>query len=87
MVNKSYILMVFRSKQHALNYVDVMKQNGIKGSIVPTPKELSLGCGYSIKAENGFLQELKALNDKYSPEFNGLYSISVVNNVMKHVKL
>ena len=87
MVNKSYILMVFRSKQHALNYVDVMKQNGIKGSIVPTPKELSLGCGYSIKTENGFLKELVALNGRYSPEFNGLYSISVVNNVLKYVRL
>ena len=87
MSNKSYVIMVFRSRQHALNFIDIMKENNIKGSLVPTPKELSLGCGFSIKFENGFIDEVRALKEKYSPQSNGMYSISVKNNAMKFVKI
>ena len=85
--NKSYVIMVFRSRQHALNFIDIMKENNIVGSLIPTPKELSLGCGFSIKFENGFLDEVRALNGKYDSQSNGMYSISVKNDVMKYVKI
>ena len=58
--NKSYVIMVFRSRQHALNFLDIMKENNIRGALIPTPKELSLGCGFSIKFENGFLNEVRS---------------------------
>ena len=87
MTNKSYVIMVFRSRQHALNFIDIMKENNIVGSLIPTPKELSLGCGFSIKFVNGFLDEVRALNGKYDSQSNGMYSISVKNDVMKYVKI
>ena len=62
--NKSYVIMVFRSRQHALNFIDIMKENNVKGSLIPTPKELSLGCGFSVKFENGFLNDVSILSSK-----------------------
>lgn len=86
-VNKSYVIMVFRSRQHALNYIDIMKENNIKGTLIPTPKELSLGCGFSIKFENGFLYDVRELNQRYESHSNGMYSIIIKNNAMKYVKI
>ena len=85
--NKSYVIMVFRSRQHALNFIDIMKENNVKGSLIPTPKELSLGCGFSVKFENGFLNDVRALNSKYDSHSNGMYSITVKNNTLKYVKI
>lgn len=79
--------MVFRARQHALNFVDIMKENNIKGSIVPTPKELSLGCGFSIKFENGFLDDVRKLIKTVESHSNGMYSITVKNNILKYVKI
>ena len=87
MANKSYVIMVFRSRQHALNFLDIMKENNIRGAIIPTPKELSLGCGFSIKFENGFLNEVRALNGKYESHSNGMYGITVKNDVLNYVKI
>ena len=85
--NKSYVIMVFRSRQHALNFLDIMKENNIWGALIPTPKELSLGCGFSIKFENGFLNEVRSLNGKYDSHSNGMYSITVKNDVLNYVKI
>ncbi len=87
MTNKTYIIMVFRARQHALNFLDAMKENNIKGAIVPTPKELTLGCGFSIKFENGYLDEVKELSKKVESHSNGMYSIIIKNNTLKYVKI
>lgn len=86
-VNKSYVIIVFRSRQHALNFVDLMKENDIKGSLIPTPKELSIGCGFSVRFENGFLAEVKALMSKHESHSNGMYSIVIKNNTLKYVRI
>lgn len=80
------MLLVFRSRQHAVNFVDIMAENGIKGSLVPTPKELSLGCGFSVRFENGFLSEVRELMKRVDSRSNGLYRITVYNGTMKFTK-
>ncbi len=78
--NKSYIITVFRSRQHALNFADILKQNGIKVAIMPTPKELSLGCGSSVKLENGFWQEARIILQNKEVEHDGVYSVRETRN-------
>lgn len=86
-VNKSYVIMVFRSRQHALNFIDIMKENNVKGSLIPTPKELSVGCGFSVRFENGFLNEVRALMQRYASHSNGMYSIVIKNNTLNYVRI
>ena len=87
MINKSYVVMVFRSKQHALNFADLLNESGVRAAVVPTPKELSLGCGFSVKTEPGFLEELLEAGKKNAVQHNGVYRITVKDNISRAVKV
>ncbi len=87
MPNKSYVVMVFRSRQHALNFADLLSDSGVRTSVIPTPKELSLGCGFSVKVENGYLNEMLDVGKRNSIAHNGVYRIIIKDNVMSAVKI
>ncbi len=83
----NYAIVVFRSRQHALAFKDTLTQNGIRCSIIPTPKELSLGCGLSVKFESESIERVKKIMQEQSFSSNGMYSITIKNNVIKFVKI
>lgn len=77
-----YIVAVFRSRQHALAFADAAREHGIKCSIISTPKELSLGCGFSVKMDEWALARAKGLRELgYS---NGVYRFTIKNGVSRH---
>ncbi|MGI6705201.1 MAG: DUF3343 domain-containing protein [Clostridia bacterium] len=39
----------FRSRQQVINYHEILKRMGIKATIISTPRELSIGCGLSVR--------------------------------------
>lgn len=84
----SYIIVVFRSRQHALAFKDTLTQHGVKSSVISTPKELSLGCGLSVKFDVQSKEKVsKILSENNIANSNGMYSITIKNNVMKYIKL
>ncbi len=87
LINKSYMIMVFRSRQHAINFADVLKEQGIKAMLVPTPKELSLGCGFSVKFDTGYYEEVMKIKEKVKPETNGTYRVITKNNRTQYEKV
>ena len=54
------MLAVFRSRAQTLEYISVLKGNGVPAQAVNTPKEAGVGCGVSAKFEDVFLSRARA---------------------------
>ncbi len=39
----------FRSRQQVLKFDNVLRKSGIQSMIISTPKEISIGCGLSVR--------------------------------------
>ncbi|HOV70099.1 MAG TPA: DUF3343 domain-containing protein, partial [Clostridia bacterium] len=59
--DQRYILAVFRSRQHTLQYEAVLKRMGIQSEVISTPKETSVGCGLSLKIDIRDLRRITEL--------------------------
>ena len=53
------MLIVFGNRTHTLTYQKMLKNMGVKCEVVPTPRELGVSCGLSVKTD--LLQYDKAL--------------------------
>ena len=68
----------FRSRSAAMNFYDVLRCEGVRGTIVNTPRELGLGCGLSVRVEqNNFEAARRVLGTFRSERFAGVYSVNV----------
>lgn len=83
----SYIIVVFRSRQHALAFKDTLTLYGVKCSVISTPKELSLGCGLSVRFDAWNKEKVSKIIFENNINSNGMYSITIKNNVMKYIKI
>ncbi|MBQ3080338.1 MAG: DUF3343 domain-containing protein [Clostridia bacterium] len=45
----SYAVAAFRSRGHVLRLNEILTREGIRSLIVSTPREISAGCGLSVK--------------------------------------
>ena len=41
----------FRSRQQVLRFESVLKRQGVRASIISTPRDVSVGCGLSVRFE------------------------------------
>lgn len=64
-----YLIITFESTNYAMQTESVLKTSEIKNQIIPTPREITLSCGLSIRTpfENydkitGFIKEGKIRN-------------------------
>lgn len=48
-MDQPYGVAAYRSRQQVMKINDLMRRNGINSSIVSTPKEISAGCGLSVR--------------------------------------
>ncbi|SEF98580.1 Protein of unknown function [Caloramator fervidus] len=55
------VLITFDSTNFAIQCEAVLKQQGIKGNIMPTPREITKSCGISIKIFHDDLEKVKEL--------------------------
>ncbi|WP_432667354.1 DUF3343 domain-containing protein [Wukongibacter baidiensis] len=71
--SESFIL--FPSHSDGLALEKVLKTNGIKYTIVPTPRSLSKCCGISIRVETGDIDLVKdLLNDNSLINVDGIHT-------------
>lgn len=69
-----YILAVFRSRTHTLEFVSEMRKCGAPAQTVSTPKQARSGCGLSCKFPASFLSQARGLAEKYT-SFGGFFKI------------
>ena len=49
------VLAVFKSRSETLGYISALRGVGVVASAVSTPQEAGVGCGLSVRFEDGFL--------------------------------
>ena len=59
------ILAVYRSRSQALEFISVLRANGISATAVSTPKEANVGCGISARISESELYRARRLAQKY----------------------
>ncbi len=53
------MLAVFRSRAQTLQFLSVLKANGVSAQAVNTPKEAGVGCGISVKFDEVSLSRVR----------------------------
>lgn len=67
------MLAVFRSRAQTLEFISVLKANGIPAQAVNTPREANVGCGISARFEDVFLTRVRFfLGKKRYSSFSGI---------------
>lgn len=57
----------FRSRQQVLRFEGALRRSGVKVSVITTPRDVSVGCGLSIRFEMGDAQRVMEVYDQLHP--------------------
>ena len=58
---ENFCIAAFRSRLQVMAFEEALKQQGMKASIVTTPRTVALGCGLSVRFEEKDAPRVKAL--------------------------
>lgn len=73
-MGESYGVAAFRSRQQVMRMNELYHREGLKTTVVSTPREISAGCGLSVKFELKDLSAVKRVTDRARPvNMIGLY--------------
>ncbi len=75
-MNQPYGIAAYRSRQQVMKINDLLRRNGISSSVVSTPREISAGCGLSVRFDIKDAQNVKRIvNMERSANLIGLYRV------------
>lgn len=77
MKTEEYYIMTFASVHHAIKAERQIKRAKLEGELIPTPRDIDISCGLSIKLPGHCLDKAKELSDM--PE-EGVNIYKAVNN-------
>ena len=60
-MEENFCIAAFRSRLQVMAFEELLKQQGMKASIVTTPRAVALGCGLSVRFEERDSARVKAL--------------------------
>lgn len=70
----------FRSRQQVLKFEGVLRRAGVKVSVITTPRDVSVGCGLSIRFELGdYDRVLEAYQQLHPSNLIGFYRVERVD--------
>ncbi|MBU5592396.1 DUF3343 domain-containing protein [Clostridium sp. MSJ-4] len=69
----NYYLIVFKNTHDAIESEKILKNEGIKVTIMPTPTYITQSCGISIRFSQEFYKEIKDIIDKEGINIKNLY--------------
>ena len=79
-MQSAYGVAAFRSRQQVLRTNDILRRQGINTTVVSTPREISAGCGLSLKFDLKDANSVRnALNGNRSQNMIGLYRVDPSN--------
>lgn len=77
-MGESFGIAAFRSRQQVMRMNELYHREGLKTSIVSTPREISAGCGLSVRFELSDLHAIKRITNRARPlNMIGLYRVDV----------
>ncbi|MBM7582257.1 hypothetical protein JOD02_001114 [Caldicoprobacter guelmensis] len=84
---EEYGLIALSSRQHAIHLSDILKTAGCPVQLVSTPREISLGCGLSIKFPINLTPKIMQVYERYQYPVTGFYHIKRRGNRMQIVRI
>ena len=79
-MGESFGVAAFRSRQQVMRMNDWFRKEGLKTSVVSTPREISAGCGLSIRFDLKDLSSVRRATTAARPSnMIGLYRVDAKN--------
>jgi len=78
---KSSAIIAFRSRQHALYFNQILKDNGYEAQMISTPKGISIGCGLSLRFSPHLIDKIIEIYKRNKVPIVGIYLIKQTGNV------
>lgn len=72
-----YIVVTFESVNFAMQTESVLKSKEIAHQIIPTPREITLSCGLSVKTSEDNLEAIKCLIEDKSIKLKKMYFFEI----------
>lgn len=60
MMKESYGVAAFRSRQQVLWFEGMLRRRGVPVSVISTPRDISMGCGLSVRFPLSRAQDVRA---------------------------
>ena len=74
-LTETFLIASFRSRQAVIRLEGQLRRQGVKTQIVATPRAVAVGCGLSIRFEEGEFGVVKRLCDMERSTFLGIYRV------------
>ena len=75
-MNQSFGIAAYRSRTHVLRMEDALRRAGLAAGVVSTPREVSMGCGLSVRFDLGqYAQVLSAYRRLNPGALIGFYRV------------
>lgn len=75
-MNEAFGIASFRSRQQVLKFENILRREGMRVSIITTPRDVAVGCGLSIRFElNDFDTVLNAYQRFRPTNLIGFYQV------------
>ena len=66
-MNESFGIASFRSRQQVLKFESALKREGLRVSVITTPRDVSVGCGLSIRFELSDTERVMEVYNRLRP--------------------
>lgn len=83
----SFDIAAFRSRSHALRFSQILKDSGYSNDIISTPKEVSVGCGLSVKFLPSLTPYVIQLYKRYRYPVSGFYRIERLGTITQITRI
>lgn len=71
----NYILITFESTNYAMQAENQLKKSNAGFQVIPTPREITLSCGLSIKISKNYLEVVKEMIESGKIKIKELYEV------------
>jgi len=66
-MSSSFGIAAFRSRTHVLRLEDALRRSGVSAGVISTPREVSLGCGLSVRFHLGDWPQVVSVYRRMAP--------------------
>lgn len=76
-MNEAFGIASFRSRQQVLKFESALRREGIRASIITTPRDVAVGCGLSVRYELEDFDRVHNAYQRYRPtNLIGFYQVN-----------
>lgn len=80
-IMEDFAIMAFRSRQHALYFNQILRQEGYEAQVISTPKDISVGCGLSLRFSPHNIKKIIEVYKRNKVPIVGFYTIKRYGNI------